>query len=745
MGVSETTTNVIALPDRALLKAALSYSQRGWHVFPCYEPTPKGCSCKAGERCHHPGKHPRLGNGYEASKDPKEIEAWWKQFPNASIAIQPGPSELVVLDIDPRNDGDSTLAELEREHGQLPKTVTALTGGGGQHYYFRRPPDAIRLKSGILGQGIDLKADTGYVIAPPSVHYTGVLYQWDAGAHFEETPLALLPDWIRLRSERPEYNGLTSSGEPIKGLMGAAFAGSGMLGRRVGSDKVMVQCPWESSHTTGKRYDGSTIVFAPIEGKKRGWFHCSHSHCAERTQSEVLDALSPDAVLAARKQLGIHPDAPIDPQPPPEPEPEAPKPPNPNRWKVSLHFDSKERLTNVPGNLALFLANDSYWKGCLRYDSFRRDIFWQKNPPSIPGFTGPTIGDQFLDHDALIVAHYFARAHGVRFAKNIVHDCVNSAAHADSYDSLLTYLDALEWDGVPRVNHWLTTYMGARDNSTVRWFGRKWLVSAIARAYKPGCQADHVLVLEGPQGTGKDTAARILGGEFLLPDLPRGLEAKDTISKLSGRWIVEVGELSAFRGAEITTIKSFITQVSDVYRKPYERVNIEYPRRCVFVATTNESQYLADPTGARRFWPVKVKKLMRQKLTKDRDQIWAEAKALYQAGETWHPDEDQVSAAKRETDTRQDVDPWEDRIAGWLIRQEEHPNFDPKKGHSSDWVLEKLGFYDGSRIQRRAGHRLQRVMRNLGYERKRVEVVEGSGRKVSRWLSYETILNEAED
>lgn len=181
--------------------AVQSYAARGWHICPLHTVDGRGqCSC--GKRaCAAAGKHPRwhsqlLPHGLKsASADPGGITAWWRQWPLASIGIRTGAvSGLLVLDIDPRNGGDESLAALERTHRPLPTTPRALTGGGGEHYYLAHPGGHWPNAKPALG--IDLKGDGGYVVAPPSRHRSGRPYAWDLGAHPEETPLAAPPAWL---------------------------------------------------------------------------------------------------------------------------------------------------------------------------------------------------------------------------------------------------------------------------------------------------------------------------------------------------------------------------------------------------------------------------------------------------------------------------------------------------------------------------------------------------------------------
>lgn len=194
-----------------MLTHALDYAERmKWLVFPVHTPVldggPVKCSCGKGAGCKFIGKHPRwttgtLEHGHNsATTDPSVITSWWTAWPDANIGIATGPaSGLVVLDDDPRNGGNDTLAELEARHGKMPATIQTLTGGGGTHDYFLHPGAGIYVKSkdGVLGPGIDVKGDGGYIVAPPSLHRSGKRYAWEWSSLPGEVNLAPLPDWMK--------------------------------------------------------------------------------------------------------------------------------------------------------------------------------------------------------------------------------------------------------------------------------------------------------------------------------------------------------------------------------------------------------------------------------------------------------------------------------------------------------------------------------------------------------------------
>ncbi len=156
------------------------YVARGWPVFPCHSPTPAGCSCCRPD-CSSPGKHPRTARGlHDASTDPKDVAKWWRRWPDANVGVVTGrPSGLVVIDIDPRHGGIDSMRRLVAAHEPLPDGPRVRTGSGGWHLLFARPKQSIRNSVNQVGPGIDVRADGGYIVAPPSMHSAGGRYVWN--------------------------------------------------------------------------------------------------------------------------------------------------------------------------------------------------------------------------------------------------------------------------------------------------------------------------------------------------------------------------------------------------------------------------------------------------------------------------------------------------------------------------------------------------------------------------------------
>jgi 5S rRNA maturation endonuclease (ribonuclease M5) len=231
------------------------------------------------------------------------------------------------------------------------------------------------------------------------------------------------------------------------------------------------------------------------------------------------------------------------------------------------------------------------------------------------------------------------------------------------YHPVRAYLDKLKWDGVPRLDAWLATYLGAENSAYHTAIGAKALIQAVARACDPGCQADHVLIVEGPQGAGKSSAvATLMPDTGWFCDEIADIGSKDSAQDLRGKWLVEISELSAMKRSEVERTKAFVSRRCDHYRPSYGRRSQDHQRQCVFIGTTNSDAYLGDESGNRRFWPTKVGRIDLAALRRDRDQLWAEAVTRYRKGERWHlaPEAEAMAAAAQAE--RRIIDPWEEPL-----------------------------------------------------------------------------------
>jgi putative DNA primase/helicase len=223
---------------------------------------------------------------------------------------------------------------------------------------------------------------------------------------------------------------------------------------------------------------------------------------------------------------------------------------------------------------------------------------------------------------------------------------------------LQDYFAGLVWDGVPRIDVLLTRALGVRDSGLHRAISRAWAISAAARALKPGCKVDTVLILAGKQGAGKSTWCRTLFNDRFFCDTRFKLGDKDALQGLRGVWCYELAELASTRAKDAEEVKAFLSAQEDRFRPPYGKSMITLKRSTIFIGTTNQPTFLADPTGARRFWPVTVGKIDLEWTAEHRDQIWAEAAHAFRQGEPWWLDSVREQEIEDARGIYEHDDPW---------------------------------------------------------------------------------------
>lgn len=351
-------------------------------------------------------------------------------------------------------------------------------------------------------------------------------------------------------------------------------------------------------------------------------------------------------------------------------------------WRhLILTDDKRAPKTKVMTNFVAMLTHHEAMEGVLAQNSFSHETTLLRRPPWDRG-TGRWHIRKFEDNDQTMAMVWLEKA-GLQPTHSAVGPAVMAAARANEFNPVRAYFDGLKWDGFPRVQGgegvmpWLSEYMGvAQSNHGVeRAFGMRWLIAAVARnlSDKPaGEKVDNMLIIEGAQGKMKSTALEVLGtmnGERYFTDDLGDIGSKDAVMQLQGNVIVEIAELDALNKADAETIKKWVARKVDAIRLPYGKIVVDMPRRCVLAGTVNPSGrgYLKDATGARRFWPVLVKgDIDIAGLTRDRDQIWAEAVHLYRQGEPWWLQGDEVEAAAAVQALRYSDDPWAELIDEYL-------------------------------------------------------------------------------
>ena len=307
-------------------------------------------------------------------------------------------------------------------------------------------------------------------------------------------------------------------------------------------------------------------------------------------------------------------------------------------WQKKFKKKDKEGLPlSTVDNIVIILENDVRLKGRIYMNVFeQREAFNSRMPWHKPGYPANSF---ITDQDIANLQHYLERLYNISSVPKI-EAALKVILSRNQVHPIKDYLSGLVWDGTKRVETLLVEYLGVADSPYTRAITRKVLAAAVARIYNPGCKFDYVLTLIGKQGLKKSSLIDRLGGAW-FSDSFTTVQGKEAWEQLQGAWLIEIAELSGMKKADIETVKHFITKRKDRYRVAYGRRVEEFPRQCIFFATTNDITPLRDVTGNRRFWlaiihaiaPAKDAGIDGDLTPAVVDQIWAEAVALYNAGE----------------------------------------------------------------------------------------------------------------
>ena len=668
------------------------------------------------------GKSPRDAQWRRRMYSLEEIAAWAKGGGNVGFRIPPG---IMVLDLDPRNvpPGRKIVDEFETFYGvRLADYPRVRTGSDGLHAYGRIPM-GMRLRNAIDElPGIEFKALGRQVVTPGSIHPCGEYYEWLDGPELKDMPEwpAELLDAIK----RPEA--VAGAQEEIslaeaEGLLGA-------LDPRDFQDHDRWLELMMAFHSATGGAAEAREYFA--EWSTSDPDYTDHGPII-RERWDTLRAREDGVTIGTLYHRVVEKHGRVPP-PPPEVAFSALKPETPGlayipQFQLNKQ-DGKPKRSRKNTQEALTALGVDLDFG---YDEFKNRIVMRGSCECLKAFGG--IGHVWDDDVAHALKSVLLSEMELDVTLDMVRGEVRAVALQNRFNELLEYFDCLRWDGQPRIDHWLSTYAGTPDNAYTRAVGRILLLGAVGRAYHPGIKFDTTVIFEGRQGVGKSRLLRILGGQWTLEGLSAKLD-KDDVLRMQGHLIVELGEITALRNSELNDLKHFLSTEEDCVRPPYGQEPKVFPRRQIFVGTTNDSAYLKDMTGNRRFLPVEVLRVDHHAVEADRDLIWAEAihewrsvaarqhergaplhEALYLPERLW-------SVAAAEQEARRTEDPWEI----WIAEQLEK---------TTETVLSTQGLLEGlvgmgvrGSTSPREIQRLGRIMAMYGWRKGKYRI---NGRPVS--------------
>lgn len=353
------------------------------------------------------------------------------------------------------------------------------------------------------------------------------------------------------------------------------------------------------------------------------------------------------------------------------PDEEAPKKKEDRRWLRKLTVNQNNRIESSAHNIRVVLENDPNFKDALGKDLFGQRMMTLRAMP----WDTENAGMRYWGNtDDACLRTYLEERFGIR-GKDRIADVLTDVMQAHSFHPVRDYLSGLKWDGKKRLDELFIRTLGVPDSEYARTVTRKAFTAAVARVMQPGIKYETLIVLVGPQGAGKSLLLRRMARRWFTDSL-QTIQGKEAMEALQGAWIVEIGEMAATRRAENDAIKAYIAKQDDSFRPAYGHHKETYPRQCVFFGTTNTHFFLRDTTGNRRFWPLETtapasKTIRRVTGMREStiDQLWAEAKHYYEAGEPLFLDERLASAARDVQKDFLEVSPIASQIEDFVNRK----------------------------------------------------------------------------
>jgi predicted P-loop ATPase len=370
----------------------------------------------------------------------------------------------------------------------------------------------------------------------------------------------------------------------------------------------------------------------------------------------------------------------------PRPDPAAPNEDETGEAATAPAEPKAKKKKLVVNTLALVNYIETRWRSAIRINLFTENM--TVSEPFPPNGTRSGKWRQFREPSDQLEAMLYFQSNGFpRASKGAVIDALLAVGHRNAFHPVADYLASLKWDGEKRLAKLFHTYFNAeiptdaqeekKKLAYLAHTGQCFMVSAVARIRVPGCKVDHLPVLVGDQGFNKSRAIRALCRDeaWFSDDLSPDLVDKDTKDSLVGKWLIELAEIPHVR-KEVERVKAFFSRQTDRYRRAYDRMTSDWPRQCVFMGSSNDLE-LIDTTGNRRFWPVEVAgPIDVAPIERDRDQLWAEAVHMFEAGFQWWLPPDIEAIAGEEQERFREEDIWIGQFESWLaIRGKEGKPF----------------------------------------------------------------------
>lgn len=545
-----------------------------------------------------------------------------------------GDAFLHVIDVDIKTDSRDekkncyrALKEMLPDISECPRVVSGR-GNGSAHFYFlsetvHRGRDLLKTDE----WEISLMGEGRQVVLPGSTHPdSGRLYEWKGGQPLDpiEFPVMGVPDAESTALEKdekkagfklskvdlselglkPDQLAMIEGGEGVEDRSAAIFALCLAMARRGIDDDTII------SVFTDRRFYLGKVAYEHRKTDSReaagAWVR---DYCLRKAKVEV-EKTSFEIQIEALDGVESESDD--------------------EEWKQKLDLkrtkDAPPTLRPTFNNVRLILEN-VVSPALITLNEFSGDAVWNVNTPFQIKKGDKRSGKT---EDEIRIKEWLIEAFQVDVGVNIIRDALIAIQLKNRFHPVKEYLESLEWDGTDRIAGAFKEYLGANHPEPyLSEISSKFFQAMIGRIYRPGMKFDYMVTFVGEQGIGKSSFGPILiGDEWFLDGLP-DLRDKDAAMNIQGIWLCEVAELTAINRSANDSTKAFISRTSDKIRPPYGERRVDMPRTVVFYGSTNNYDFLTDPTGSRRFWVCDVRKLDFKRLKRDREQLLAEAYYRY--------------------------------------------------------------------------------------------------------------------
>lgn len=612
--------------------------------------------------------------------DENLITTWWEQYPDANIGIITGKiSGITVVDIDTKG-GKAVPLDT------FPKTFTVRTPSGGYHLYYKYNPNISQTANTFPHlPHVDIRNDGGYVVAPPSDNGKGNSYEVVENLPLAEFPLKL---FNAKKGSRKLHDviGVKAGG---RNDSIASFAGQLL---RNAPEKEWGSEVWPAVQRANQTYS------PPLPpGELKTTF-----------DSIVKKEIARRAELISPIQMDDGEGRPV---------------------KIPIRKNSNGNPYKDMANALAVITHHPYFKGNIKYNLFKQEIEYKGVP--------------IEDADFTKIQYFMQTTAGIpSIAKDAIFAAVQHYAMENQYDEAQDWMQSLKWDKKERLTTWIAQSTHVEDNEYHAAIGAQWIGGIVRRIMEPGCIFDYMLVLVGPQGIGKTSFFRIIGGPW-YKSYVNSMDNKDFYLALRGALIMDLDEGATLNKSDSIKLKSIITSTHDEYRAPYERVVKKFPRRFVFSMSTNDTEPFRDATGNRRYWAVDgSEKIDFKWLENNRDQIFAEA-YHYWKNKIPLPEVPEQEASDRQR-SHLPEDSWTELVMNELQKYSEYCKGDPA------FVVTLIEIYSKMFTQanmslfgRQQEMRIASVFKNeAGLEKKRVMVM---GDQKMRWVLTEKKAKELQE